>query len=161
MSFRRWSWNFTPRNLRIVQQSSMDSCQLRCFSTHDSRQNWQGIHLQKLTKKEETLSIMDWIDLLMQIEIDVLYLEIDGDLNIPLPWRTDISNSTNRPPYPTTCSSRRQPRQNDAAILPITAPDRFDVVAGRGQGVQRLHGNEAYRKLISMNKVRRYCLQLN
>jgi hypothetical protein len=44
---------------------------------------------------------------------------------------------------------------------PIVVHDRFDVVGGRGQGIQRLPGNKTYRELVSMNKVRRYCLQLN
>ena len=83
---------------------------------HDSQQNWQGVqhHLQKHTKIEKNLLIMDWVDLLMQID-----------------------------------------------FLPIVAPDRFDVVSGRGQGIQRLPGNKTYRELVSMNKVRRYCLHLN
>ena len=117
-------------------------------------------HLQKLTKIEKTLFIMDWVDLLMSI--DFLHQETaEGDSNNPLPWRIDVSNNMNRPHYATTCSALRHPRQRTAASQPITAPDRFDVVCGRGQGVLGLPGNKTYRELVSMNKVRRYCLQLN
>ena len=42
--------------------------------------------------------------------------------------------------------------QQETSSEPVTAPGRFDVVAGRGQGIQRLRGNEMYRELVSMNK---------
>jgi hypothetical protein len=45
---------------------------------------------------------------------------------------------------------------NDPLPWTIVTPDRFDVVGGRGQGIQRLPGNKTYRELVSMNKVRRY-----
>jgi hypothetical protein len=41
--------------------------------------------------------------------------------------------------------------------IPIVAIDRFDIVGGRGKGIQRLPGNKTYQKLVSMSKVRRYC----
>ena len=50
---------------------------------------------------------------------------------------------------------------NDPLPWTIVTPDRFDVVGGRGQGIQRLPGNKTYRELVSMNKVRRYSLHLN
>lgn len=37
---------------------------------------------------------------------------------------------------------------------PVEAPTRIDVVNGRGQGVHRHPGNETYRMLVSLNKVR-------
>jgi len=42
--------------------------------------------------------------------------------------------------------------QQETSSEPVTAPGRFDVVTGRGQGIQRLRGNEMYRELVSMNK---------
>ncbi len=41
----------------------------------------------------------------------------------------------------------------------ILAPDRFDVVCGWGRSIQRIPRNQNYRKLMSMNMVRWYCMQ--
>ena len=66
----------------------------------------------------------------------------------PLPW--------NRPHYTQTPMAGRSSPVTLASqpIAAAYATTCFDVVGGRGQGVQRLPGNEKYRALISMNKVR-------
>ncbi|KAL3770481.1 hypothetical protein ACHAW5_001494 [Stephanodiscus triporus] len=61
----------------------------------------------------------------------------------PLPWRTGLITAT----Y-SACQHHCQ--QNASQSIP--APGRFDVVAGRGQGILRLPGNEMYRDLVCMNK---------
>ncbi|KAL3770484.1 hypothetical protein ACHAW5_001497 [Stephanodiscus triporus] len=43
-------------------------------------------------------------------------------------------------------------QQQETLCEHITAPGRFDVVAGRGQGIQRLPGNEMYRELRKVSK---------
>lgn len=43
---------------------------------------------------------------------------------------------------------------NEAPAVPVIAPTCRDVLNGRGQGVQRHPGNEKYRKLVFVNKVR-------
>jgi hypothetical protein len=69
----------------------------------------------------------------------------------PLPWC--LSNRMNLPTYTTACAASQHPRPQTGS-QPTTTPTCFDVVGGRGQGVQRLPGNQKYRALVSMNKVR-------
>ncbi len=64
---------------------------------------------------------------------------LDLDEQKEMVSRTDLSN---HPKHPI--------QQTSSQI--ITALTRFDVVAGRGQGIQRLPGNETFRKLVSMHK---------
>jgi len=90
---------------------------------------------------------MDWIDFLLQIDNNVR-LETKVDLNNPLPWKIDLSNSVDRTPCTTTSHAYWQPRQQTNS-QPITVPDRFDVVRGYGKGIHRLPGNETYRVLVS------------
>jgi hypothetical protein len=90
---------------------------------------------------------MDWIDFLLQIDNNVR-LETKVDLNDPLPWKIDLSNSVDRTPCATTSHAYWQPRQQTDS-QPITVPDRFDVVRGYGQGIHQLPGNETYRDLVS------------
>ena len=114
-------------------------------------------HTQK--KRGDPLHAMDWIDLLHQIG-NVLQQETEVDSIDPLPWRTGSSNTMDRPPCTTACASGQHPREQPAS-RPIATTTCFDVVCGRGQGVQRLPGNRRYRELVAMNKVRWYCLLLN
>ena len=97
---------------------------------------------------------MDWIDSLLPWRDNVSHEETDVDSIDPLPWRTDFSNNVNNSPtYTTTCGAVCQhPHHQTDSRLIITAPARFDVVGGRGRGVQRLPGNETYRELVCMNK---------
>ncbi|KAL3817073.1 hypothetical protein ACHAXA_000123 [Cyclostephanos tholiformis] len=69
----------------------------------------------------------------------------------PLPWRIESSTHIDCPTVSTTPSDCQSHNQ-ETASQPISAPDRFDVVGGRGQCIQRLPGNETYRKLVSVNK---------
>ena len=101
------------------------------------------------------------------------WLEIALDSIEPLPWRPDSSNNMNRPNGSIYTSSNRsealvesidqasQPdhwhHRYDSTSHGIYAPDRFDVVVGRGQAIQRLAGNETYREVVSVNKVRSFC----
>ena len=59
---------------------------------------------------------------------------------------TASSNSSN------TTSDCSMFRQQETSSEPITAPGCFDVVTGRGHGIQRLPGNEMYRELVSKKK---------
>jgi hypothetical protein len=89
---------------------------------------------------------MDWIDLLHRIG-NVLQQETE------VPWRIA---------YQTLWIVQLAPLhalpagvgQEQPQSRPITTPTCFDVVGGRGQGVQRLPGNRRYRELVAMNKVR-------
>ncbi len=97
---------------------------------------------------------MDWIDLLHQIG-KVLQQETEVDSIDPLPWRTGSSNTMDRPTCTTACAAGQHPREQPVS-RPIATTTCFDVVGGRGQGVQRLRGNRRYRDLVAMNKVRWY-----
>ncbi len=95
---------------------------------------------------------MDWIDLLHRIG-NALQQETEVDSIDPLPWRTGLSNTMDRPTCTTACAAGHH-IQEQPASRPTTKPTRIDVIGGRGQGVQRLPGNRRYRKLVAMNKVR-------
>lgn len=61
---------------------------------------------------------MDWIDFLLQIDNNVR-LETKVDLNDPLPWKIDLSNSVDRTPCATTSHAYWQPHQQTDS-QPIT-----------------------------------------
>ena len=61
------------------------------------------------------------------------------------------ANSMNNQPISTNPSDgQHHPVQSQT----ISAPDRYDVVCGCGRRIQRIPGNQTYRKLVSVNKVR-------
>ena len=68
------------------------------------------------------------------------------------PLLLSLANDLDRPACTTTCAAGLHQEQPQSQ--PMTTPDRFDVIGGRGQGVQRLPGNRRYRELVTMNKVR-------
>jgi hypothetical protein len=116
---------------------------------------------KSLEKFPSDKSLLQWIDSFDDTKLDSIE---------PLPWKTDLSNNicypTDSTPTSSDCSeaivetidsatpSDYWRRHQEANSHPIYAPDRFDVVVGRGQAIQRLSGNETYRELVSVNKVR-------
>ncbi|KAL3817067.1 hypothetical protein ACHAXA_000117 [Cyclostephanos tholiformis] len=106
----------------------------------------------KLTevKMSRDFHAMDWIDLLLRIGIN-LEPEALAETTDPSLRRNDLtvdmdySLCSSTPP---DCRHQYQETTNQ----PISAPDRFDVVCGFGQGIQRLSGNKTYRELVSANK---------
>ncbi len=63
-----------------------------------------------------------------------------------------LANNLDHPACATTCAAGLHQEQPQSQ--PMTTPDRFDVIGGRGQGVQRLPGNRRYHEFAAMNKVR-------
>ncbi|KAL3770480.1 hypothetical protein ACHAW5_001493 [Stephanodiscus triporus] len=55
------------------------------------------------------------------------------------------------PPCNNACAAGQHPQEQPPS-RPIVTPTSFDVIGGRGQGVQRLPGNRKYRALVSVNK---------
>jgi hypothetical protein len=81
-------------------------------------------------------------NILSAVKTDTDYIEpLDFDEEPEVDSRGDSSNS-----------SEHTRQQTNPTIQCTTMITRLDVVAGRGQGIQRLPGNKRYRKLVSMNK---------
>jgi hypothetical protein len=77
---------------------------------------------------------MDWIDVLLRLDINSVIqalVEANGSAPLSDDWRHHQGTTSHA----------------------ISAPDRYDVVSGRGRDVQQNPGNETYRELVSVNKV--------
>ena len=78
---------------------------------------------------------MDWIDVLLRLDVNAVSEALVETFDIATPsdyWR----------------------HHQETTSHAVSAPDRYDVVTGRGRNIQRLAGNKTYRELISANKVR-------
>lgn len=133
-------WRFSSRRNRLIdtaacsasqhprpQTASQPNITPTCFDVVGGR----GLGVQRLPGNQNEETILDSLN--------------------PLPW--SLSNRMNLPTDTTICAASQHPRPQ-IAIQPTTAPTCFDVVGGRGHGVLRLPGNQKYRALVSMNKVR-------
>ena len=133
-------WRFSSRRNRLIdtaacsasqhprpQTASQPNTTPTCFDVVGGR----GLGVQRLPGNQNEETILDSLN--------------------PLPW--SLSNRMNLPTDTTICAASQHPRPQ-IAIQPTTAPTCFDVVGGRGHGVLRLPGNQKYRALVSMNKVR-------